>query len=219
MLVIAMGLYTSIPVTAAVLAFAASSFAQPQTTSYDPYNPQTQRTSVIQPKAPSPMDLGSGTDQGNIGPFVTMPDKQFATALAIRAMMEIPLSQTAADKGSTEAVRQLGRRMIDDYSRWSKNIDRASMWLKITLPADLDAKDRQELSRITDLSGPAFDEAYLKEMVRLQNQALSVTHYEAGNAGVTGFRTWAGIMIPTIQEELRLAKQELKADKSLVSRR
>jgi putative membrane protein len=164
------------------------------------------------------MDMGFGTDQGNIGPFVTMSDRQFATGIASRVLIEIPLSRAAIDKGSTEAVRQLGRRMVDDYERWSENINRASRWLAISLPAELDAKQREKVDRITALSGPAFDEAYLKEMVHLQNRALTVAHYEAANAGVTGFRTWAGVMIPTVQEELRLAKQELHGE-SLVSRK
>jgi putative membrane protein len=198
----------------------ASCFAQSQMNTNDPYNPQNQRLVNTQTNppvnsaypgspnniAPSILDMGSGTDQGNIGPFVTMADKQFARMTATRAMIELPLSQAAAEKGSTEQVRQLGRRMVEDYSIWSNSITRASARLKIELPAKLDEKHQAEVDRILALTGPAFDEAYLKEMVHLQDKALTVTHYEAENAGVTGFRNWAGIMIPTIQEELKLAK-------------
>ena len=152
--------------------------------------------------------MGFGTDQGNVGPFVTPADKQFATMTATRAMIELQLSQAAFEKGSTDGVRQLGRRMVADYSTWSENISRASMRLKIVVPTELDAKHKAQVDSILALSGAAFDAAYLKEMVHLQNKALTITHYEADKAGVTGFRNWAGIMIPTIQEELKLAKQE-----------
>jgi putative membrane protein len=206
----------------AVLAAAGvSCFAQQQNVT-DPYNPQTQRLPVTltnpplnssQPGSPnnvtpSILEMGTGTDQGNIGPFVTPADRQFATMTATRAMMELRLSRAAVEKGSTEGVRQIGQRMIDDYTKWSDGITRASAHLNIVLPTDLDAKHQAEVDRILALSGEAFDQAYLKQMVRLQNKALTITHYEAANAGVTGFRNWAGVMIPTIQEELKLAKQE-----------
>jgi putative membrane protein len=232
-----MALIRKAQITAAVVVFAAagaSCFAQ-QTGSTDPYNPQNQRTlnnnsmptnppvNSAFPGAPnnvepSILDMGTGTDQGNIGPFVTPADRQFATMTAARALMEIRLSQAAADKASSDGVRQLARRMVDDYTKWTNGITRASVHLGIKIPTELDAKHQAEADSILALSGPAFDEAYLRMMVHLQNKALTITHYEADHAGVTGFRTWAGIMIPTIQEELKLAKQEANSG-AMVSRK
>ena len=49
----------------------------------DPYNPQTRRTSASNPVIePSLADMGFGTDEGNVGQFVTMTDKQYAQAMA-----------------------------------------------------------------------------------------------------------------------------------------
>jgi putative membrane protein len=219
-----MGLKRNVQTTAAVVIFAAvgaSCFAQaPQQNTYDPYNPQTQRqpnNMTMNPVLTSTqqgnlnnniLNHGSGTDEGNIGPFVTMGDKQFAQMTATRSLMELQLSQAAVEKGSTEGVRQLGRRMVEDYTKWSNGMTRAAAHLKIEIPTELDAKHQAETDRVLALSGAAFDEAYLRAMVHLQNKALTITHYEATNASVSGFRNWAGVILPTIQEHLKMAKQE-----------
>ena len=69
---------------------AASASAQPAGQTPDPYNPQTQRNPSQNTKAdPNLLDLGTGTDQGNIGPFVTNTDKEYARSMAVRGIMEI----------------------------------------------------------------------------------------------------------------------------------
>lgn len=208
---------------------------QPTTNANDPYNPQTQRNfnnnsmptnpplNSAYPGAPNNVEpslisLGTGTDQGNIGPFVTPADKQFAGMTAMRSMMELKLSQAAAERASGEGVRQLAHRMVDDYTKWSDGLTHVSERLSIQVPTELDAKHQAEVDRVLALSGTAFDDAYLKIMVHLQNKALTITHYEAENAGVARLRTWAGVMIPTIQEELKLAKQAQNSS-ALVSRK
>jgi putative membrane protein len=124
-------------------------------------------------------------------------------------MMEISLGQTAIEKGFTDGVRKLGQRMVDDYTRWLATLRRASERLNLEIPSALDAKQQAEVDKITALSGAAFDQAFLKEMIRLQNKALTVTAFEATNAGVSGFRRWATAVAPSMEGELLLAKQNL----------
>lgn len=156
--------------------------------------------------APTLMDLGAGTDQGNVGHFVTMSDKQFAQMLVTRSMMEIELGKMAAERGGSQPVKQIGQRMVDDYTQWSAGMVRAARGLGIKLPTQLDAKQRATVDRIGALSGPEFDSAYLKEVVSLQSKALTMAEHEAANAGVTGFRHFAGVSVPVIQEQIKEAK-------------
>jgi predicted outer membrane protein len=66
--------------------------------------------------------------------------------------------------------------------QWGEGMQNAAVYLKISLPTEPDAKRKADLDRICALSGGAFDKAYLSEVVHLQNEALTVTQYEAGNA-------------------------------------
>ena len=211
-----MGLLRHTQILAATAAILTVSGAYAQT-NYDAYNPQTQR----EPKpavTPSLADLGFGTDQGNLGPFVTIPDKQFAQVTAVRALMEIQLGRKALETSDRPDVKTVAQHMIDDYTQWGEGMQKAAAYLKIPLPAELDPKRKAEVDKICALSGVAFDKAYLSEVVHLQNKALTVTQYEAANAGVTGFRHWAGVMVPRLQDEIRIAKRSLSGEELVSSK-
>jgi predicted outer membrane protein len=98
-------------------------------------------------------------------------------------------------------------------------MDKAAAKLGITLPRELGPKEKLEVDRITALSGPEFDRAYLKEVVRLQTKALTMSHHEASNAAVSGFRHWAGVVIPTLQEQVELAQKTLDAGGTVISKK
>jgi predicted outer membrane protein len=201
----------SLLVVAAILGV---SSACAQITPNDPYNPQTKRnpTPTIQP---SLADMGFGTDEGNIGPFVTNTDKQYAQAMAARGIMEIRLGQAAMDKSERADVKAVAQRMIKDYLLWDSGMEKAAARLAIPLPKDVDGKDKAEMDRVLALSGPAFDQAYLKEVIRLQQKALSLSHHEASNAAVSGFRHWAGVVLPQLTDQIHEAQKTLAASSTV----
>ena len=215
-----------VPVTVAAVALMAISGAHAQTSAnsqmnYDPYNPQMRgqmASANASNMTPTLMDLGFGSDQGNAGPFVTLSDKQFARTTANRAMLELQLAQTALGKSDNPDVKKVASRLTDDYTRWQAGIQRAANYLKISLPNELDAKSKADMERITSLNGADFDQAYLREVVHLQHKALTITQHEVEASGVTGFRHWAGVMVPELQDQVRLAEHGLAAN-SLVSRK
>ncbi|HKD05349.1 MAG TPA: DUF4142 domain-containing protein [Bryobacteraceae bacterium] len=187
-----------------------------QLSNYDQYNPNMRRNPVTSTPSgnpanitPSMMDMGFGTDQGNIGPFVTLSDKQFAQATALRALIQLRLAEAALQKSDRADVKGVAQRMTDDYTRWGEGIRKASTYLNIAVPSEIDARHQTELDRILALSGPEFDQAYLREVAKLQRKALTLTQYEAQNAGVTGFRHWAGVMVPALQAQIRAANEAI----------
>lgn len=194
--------------------------AQNTTTPSDPYNPNTRRTAQgNQPAEPSLIDMGFGTDEGNVGPFVTNTDKQYAQAMAVRGMMEIRLGQAALEKSDRADVKSLAHRMISDYLAWDAGMDKAAAKLGIAMPSEMDAKDKAEVDRISALAGAEFDRAYLKEVIRLQTKALTLSHHEASNAAVSGFRHWAGIVVPNLQQQVQEAQKALDGSGTEISRK
>jgi putative membrane protein len=201
-------------IAAAIILTASATTLAAQQPIIDPTNPNgnPQRTAAAPAITPTLLDMGTGSDQGNIGPFVTLADKQFARMTAERAMVDVELSKAALDKTESDKVRRLGQQILDDYAKWTPILQKVSSRVEISLPTELDKKHRADVDRITALTGAEFDQACLKEMVRLQNKALTITQYEASHAGVTAFRNWAGIIIPSIQDQLRMAKQGLNGE-------
>ena len=193
--------------------------AQNPTTTNDPYNPNNRRMSQGNQTDPNLIDMGFGTDQGNMGPFVTNTDKQYAQSMAVRGMMEIRLGQAALEKSGREDVKNLAHRMITEYLSWDAGMEKAAAKLAITMPSEMDAKEKAEVDRISALSGPEFDRAYLKEVIKLQTKALTMSHHEASEAAVSGFRHWAGIVIPTLQDQVHQAQKALDASAGEISKK
>jgi putative membrane protein len=193
--------------------------AQNPTTTNDPYNPNNRRMSQGNQTDPNLIDMGFGTDQGNMGPFVTNTDKQYAQSMAVRGMMEIRLGQAALEKSGREDVKILAHRMITEYLSWDAGMEKAAAKLAITMPSEMDAKEKAEVDRISALSGPEFDRAYLKEVIKLQTKALTMSHHEASEAAVSGFRHWAGIVIPTLQDQVHQAQKALDASAVEISKK
>jgi len=195
--------------TAAIIA-AATGYAQTIPDQNDP----TRQSTIT----PTLLNMGSGFDYGNTGPFVTMTDRQFLERMTLRGLMEVELSRIAAEKAETPAVRQLALRMTDEYTRWSATAGRVSGRLGLRVPSELDSKRKAAVAKIAALSGPEFERAYLNEMVRLQNRALTMTHLELTNSGIGGLKNWAGKLEPLIQEQLAQAKKNL-AETAVVSKK
>jgi len=201
-------------IATAILSVASAS-AQTAGQNPDPYNPQTQRNPSLNTKVePNLLDLGTGTDQGNIGPFITNTDKEYARSMAVRGIMEIRLGQIAVDKTEREDVKAIARRMIKDYLNWNDGMSKAAARLHIDLPTELDAKQKAEIDRVSALSGAAFDQAYLKEVIHLQEKALTMSHLEANPAesSVSGFRHYAGVVVPILQDQIRNAQKALEGN-------
>jgi putative membrane protein len=201
------------------LLFVGCASAQNPTTTNDPYNPNTRRVTQTNQADPNLIDMGFGSDEGNMGPFVTNTDKQYAQAMAARGMMEIRLGQAALEKSAREDVKNLAHRMITEYLSWDAGMEKAAAKLGIAMPSDMDAKDKAEVDRISALSGPEFDRAYLKEVIKLQTKALTMSHHEASEAAVSGFRHWAGIVIPTLQDQVHEAQKALDASALEISKK
>lgn len=197
-----------------------------QLSNYDQYNPNMRRNPVTSTPSGNPanitpylMDMGFGTDQGNIGPFVTLSDKQFAQTTTLRALIQIRLAEAALRKTDRADVKGVAQRMTDDYARWGDGMRKASAYLDIKIPSEIDARHQSQVDRILALTGPEFDEAYLRAVEKLQSKALTITQYEVANAGVTGFRHWAGVMVPALQAEIHAAHEALSGTTLAASRK
>jgi predicted outer membrane protein len=184
---------------------------QPPPAPNDPTNPRNYQQTIT----PSLVDMGSGIDQGNTGPFVTLDDRQFAQIMTERTMQS-QMDRFATLHSDSEAVQQLSRDLANSCMRIEKILNRVVARLDLKLPGGIDAKRKARLDRMATLTGAEFDRAYLIQTIRLQNRALTITEREADKGGVAGLRIWAGMTIPVLQSQLEAARHTLAAS-SMVS--
>ncbi|MDQ6708895.1 MAG: DUF4142 domain-containing protein [Acidobacteriota bacterium] len=133
-------------------------------------------------------------------------DNHFAAKAAQGGMAEVKLGQLAQDKGSSDSVKQFGKKMVEDHSKANDQLKSVAAKENITLPADVDAKDQAIYDRLSKLSGADFDRAYARDMVRDHKQDIAEFQKEANKGKDDAIKNFASQTLPTLQEHLKMAQ-------------
>jgi putative membrane protein len=134
-------------------------------------------------------------------------DTTFAKKAAEGGMAEVKFGQLAQEKGSSQAVKDFGKRMVTDHSKIDDQLKDVASKDSITLPAKLDAADQATYDRLSKLSGPAFDRAYARDMVRDHETDISQFKMEAADGHNSDLKNFASQTASTLESHLQLAKQ------------
>jgi len=131
-------------------------------------------------------------------------DQKFLTDAALGGMMEVELGRWAAQKGTSEGVKQFGRRMVDDHSKANTELASLATNKGITLPTALDEKHQAEVLKITRLQGADFERAYIKMMLSDHKKDVSEFEKQSTKAADADIKTFAGTTLPTLKEHLTM---------------
>jgi putative membrane protein len=133
-------------------------------------------------------------------------DQRFVRDAAEGGMAEVELGKLAAEKGSSQDVKNFGQRMVDDHSKANDQLKQIASNEGMTLPAKLDAKDRALKMRLSKLSGENFDRVYMENMVRDHKKDVADFQKESTNGSDTAVKQFASETLPTLQQHLQQAE-------------
>ena len=129
-----------------------------------------------------------------------MQDKAFVRKALEGGMAEVQMGQIAAEKGSSDDVKQFGQKMVTDHTQLGDQMKQVAQQIGVTPPAGLSKKDKEEVAKLQTLSGTEFDNAYIMAMVKDHKkdaedfkseaqQTQNPTVKQAADAGFTGDRS------------------------------
>jgi putative membrane protein len=133
-------------------------------------------------------------------------DQAFAREAAIGGMAEVELGKLAKEKGTSNDVKQFGDRMVTDHGKGGEELKQWAQSKNVHLPTELDAKHMALQKRLSQLSGDAFDKAYMREMVSDHQHDVAAFKRESTSGKDPDLKAWAGKTLPTLQEHLKLAQ-------------
>src|SRR5262245_65930964 len=136
---------------------------------------------------------------------VPPPDQTFMIEAARDGIAEVELGRLAAQRAASEAVRQFAQRMVTEHGAGNQELMQLAQRKGMTLPQEMGPEHRAAMVRLSALSGAAFDEAYSGEMESAHRQAATLFSREAQQGQDAEVRGWAMKMLPTIQEQQRVA--------------
>jgi putative membrane protein len=132
-------------------------------------------------------------------------DRDFLMDAAIGGLMEVELGHVAAQKGTSDAVKQFGQRMVDDHSKANSELMTLASSKGITLPTTLDEKHKERVTKLSSMSGAEFDRAYSKLMLSDHRKDVSEFEKESTKGTDADLKTFATNTLPTLKEHLQLA--------------
>ncbi|HEX3738224.1 MAG TPA: DUF4142 domain-containing protein [Terriglobales bacterium] len=156
---------------------------------------QGERTITANPSATHPV---KGIDE---------TDKNFMKKAALGDEAEVQLGQMAQQKSSDPAVKSFGQRMIKDHSNNDDQLKAIAASQHISLPIELDPQQKAEAARLSKLSGPQFDKAYMQAMVQEHTKDVSKFKTEAATAHDDTIKQFAAGTLPVLESHLKEAKQ------------
>jgi putative membrane protein len=140
-----------------------------------------------------------------------MSDTAFAKMAAEGGLAEVKLGQLAEGKGTAQAVKDFGKRMVTDHSKADDTLKAAASKDRIALPTEMSAKDQVVYNRLSNLSGQAFDRAYARDMVRDHSADVAEFRQEAKDGKDASIKGFASQTLPTLEDHLKQAREMLRS--------
>ena len=130
----------------------------------------------------------SGSSRGQNTTTPSRNDKKFVQSALEGGNAEVALGQLAAEKGSSEDVRQFGQKMVDDHKKLGDQMQDVAETEGIRPPEGTSARDKALEAKLKMLSGPSFDKAYIAAMVKEHQQDLDAFNREANKGNDTAIK-------------------------------
>jgi putative membrane protein len=135
---------------------------------------------------------------------------KFAANAAQGGMAEVEMGRLASEKAQNAAVKEFGQRMVADHSRANEELKGAASKKGIQLPADLNSHQKSEMEKLSKLSGPDFDKAYMSAMLKDHEEDVKAFQTQANQGTDPEIKAFAAKALPTLQAHLQLARDTAK---------
>jgi putative membrane protein len=133
-------------------------------------------------------------------------DKAFVKKAVENTATQVELGKLAEEKGSTGAVKEFGKRMVEDHTKASQNLQSVAAKVNVQVPSELPRGSKKTREKLAKLSGPDFDRAYAKLMVNDHKQDVASFTEEASQGQVPEVKEFAAKTLPTLQEHEKMAE-------------
>jgi putative membrane protein len=192
---------------------AALAQAPSQSPGQSPSAPQSPSSRPTSPNATGPAGPGSADNPDTATMTRKVDDSKFVKDAALGGMAEVELGKLATQKASSDAVKQFGQKMVDDHSKANDQLKEIASKENISIPASLDSKHQSRIEKLSKLSGPDFDKAYVKDQVKDHKKDVSQFKNEAESGSNPNIKQFASTTLPTLQEHLSMAQDLSKNEK------
>jgi putative membrane protein len=139
--------------------------------------------------------------------LISDQDREFVRKAVTGGVAEVDYGRIAQSRAARSSVHSLADRMVTDHGRINAELASLARSKNIDVPTALEASQRAMRDRLSGLSGPDFDRAYMTEVVRDHTEDVALFERAAELANDPDIKTWAGRTLPMLRDHLALARQ------------
>jgi putative membrane protein len=151
-------------------------------------------------------DGGHGATGSSGAGSVSGGDREFVMMAAQANAAEIATGDLAQRNAGSDAVRQYGRRMIQDHGMASKELEAIASKLGITPPKQPDPKHQADAQMLAKLNGAEFDRQYGAHMLKDHEMTIALFEKQSRAGDNAELKQFATKTLPILQEHLKLAR-------------
>jgi putative membrane protein len=156
-----------------------------------------QSTPPARPQAPS----GATTPSQD-----ALGDQAFVIDAATAGMAEVEHGKLASDKAANAKVKAFGKQMVMDHTKAGDELKSLARSKQMSLPTSIGPTHQAAHDKLAGLSGAAFDQAYIANMVTDHQKAVADFTAEAGNGTDAQVKAFAVKTLPTLQGHLKMVQ-------------
>lgn len=132
---------------------------------------------------------------------------QFVDAAVVRNLAGLELSQLALQRTTTPAIRRLAQQLVrESASSYESLLEVASEAGPTRTPDTIDLEQRGIKSRLSSLSGAAFDQAYLAALKMNDDRDIALYRAYGAHGDDDLLKSWANDRLPAIRKRRQLAE-------------
>lgn len=133
-------------------------------------------------------------------------DMAFLAGAAEAQRAEMTLSQMAMERSGNDAVKQFAQRMLQDHTKGGQEVSKLAESLGMSLTETRTEQRRRSPQKLSQLSGTAFDQAYIKHELSDHKKTVAEFATKAKAIKHPQIREWASATLPLLKEHIILAK-------------
>jgi putative membrane protein len=148
----------------------------------------------------------TGATERQAGTKLSAADKTFFHNAYSDATAELAIGQLAKNSGATDKVKGLGETMVTNSTKQLDDLRKFAEKSGITAPSGMNAKNQEEVSKLSKLSGAQFDKAFLQHVEAREKTALGEMVKEAKTGTNPDLKSWASGEVATLKSTIDEAR-------------
>jgi len=138
--------------------------------------------------------------------YLSEQDQTFIKETAQGGMMEVKMGRLGAQKGHSEAVRQLGQKLVQDHSKANQELKLLASQKNVTLPTEVPTELQTMLAHLKSLEGAEFDKAFKKHALEHHQEDIQKFQKASESSPDGDVKAFAQKTLPVLQQHLKMAQ-------------